>query len=287
MTTSHDIFAQTSRLAGLERAAGIGRTVLEVAAVDSTNRLLVQLGRAGVDHGTVLLARDQTAGRGKGERSWFSLPDGSLCLSVLVRTGRPLAEVPQLTLLAAVALREAIADVCRVDAGIKWPNDLLVGGRKICGILAEAATDTDGDLDFAVVGLGLNLAIDAASFPADLRDKATSLATLAGHPIDRLDLVEAFLDGFDRWTRAWEERGLAAFAATWTRHALDLGRVVRLTDGDEDLCATLLGLADDGALRIRDDRGDIRDVHSGEIATEPSAGRNPSQHPKTHMGAIS
>lgn len=287
MTAPDDILSRATRLHGVERVTGIGRVVLEVASVDSTNRRLVQLGRAGADHGTVLLTSDQTAGRGKGERSWFSHPDGSLCLSVLVRTGRSLAEAPQLTLLTAVALRQAIAEVCGVNAGIKWPNDLLVGGRKICGILAEAATDADGDIDFAVVGLGLNLSIEQTAFPEELRGRAVSLEELTDRPVDRLALLSAFLSDFDRWLHAWEERGLAAFAATWTRHALDLGRVVRLSDGDEDLCATLLGLADDGALRIQDARGDIRDVHSGEIATDPSVGNVASQFSKSHMGTLS
>lgn len=287
MTAPDDILGRATRLHCVEQVAGIGRIVLEVPSVDSTNRRLVQLGRDGADHGTVLLAWHQTAGRGKGERSWFSHPGDSLCLSVLVRTGRPLGEAPQLTLLTAVVLRQAIFEVCGVDAGIKWPNDLLVGGRKICGILAEAATNAEGALDFAVVGLGLNLTIDEAAFPENLRGKAASLSGLAESPLDRFALISAILAGFDHWSRAWEERGLAAFASTWTRHALDLGRVVRLSDGDEDLCATLLGLADDGALRIRDARGDIRDVHSGEIATDPSVSNVASQFSKSHMGTFS
>ena len=276
-----------TRLPAIERGEGIGRIILEVGVADSTNRLLLHLGRVGATHGTVLIARDQIAGRGKGERAWFSTPEGSLCLSVLVRTRRSIGEVAQSTLLAAVALRETIATVTGIEAGIKWPNDLLVDGRKICGILAEAATDEQGELDFVVIGMGLNLAVTEAEFPADLRGKAVSLAELAGRPIDRDALVACFVETLDRWIRLWEREGLAAFAETWSAHALGLGRVVHLTDGDEDLCATLIGLADDGALRIRDAAGAVHDVHSGEIATDPSAGRNSSQHPKTHMGAFS
>ncbi len=276
-----------ARLPAIERGEGIGRTVVEVAAADSTNHRLVDLGRAGATHGTVLIAHDQTAGRGKGERAWFSTAEGSLCLSVLIRTRRPIGEAAQLTLLAAVALRETIATVTGIEAGIKWPNDLLVGGRKICGILAEAASDEHGDLDFVVVGMGINLAIADTEFPEALRGKATSLVALAGRPIDRDAFVETLAAVLDRWIPLWERHGLSAFAATWTAHALDLGRVVRLTDGDEDLCATLVGLADDGALRIRGADGAVHDVHSGEIADRPAASRNSSQNPKTHMGTFS
>lgn len=286
-----------TRLSAIERSDGIGRIVIEADRLDSTNRRLVELGRAGAAHGTILIARDQTAGRGKGERGWFSTADGSLCLSVLVRTGRGLREAAQLPLLAAVALREAILAATGVEAGVKWPNDLLAGGRKICGILAEAACDGEGDLDFVVIGMGLNLAIPDAAFPAELRDRAVSLATLAGRPVDRGAFVATFAAVLDRWVGLWERHGLSAFAATWTDHALHLGQVVRLDDGDEEICATLIGLAGDGALRIRDAAGTVRDVHSGEIhsgdihsgeiGTAPPVAPIPSHLHKTHMGAFS
>lgn len=271
----------------IERGDGIGRIVMKVASVDSTNRRLVELGRAGAAHGTILVARDQTAGRGKGERGWFSTPDGSLCMSVLVRTRRTLIEAAQLTLLAAVAVRETVLAETGIDAGIKWPNDILVDGRKICGILAEASCDDCGDLDFVVVGIGLNLSVPDDEFPEILRERAVSLSTLSGRPVGRDAIVATFGSVFDRWVTLWERHGLSAFAETWTAHALQLGSVVRLTDGDEDVCATLIGLAADGALRIRDAAGAVRDVHSGEIGAAPAADRVASQLPKTHMGAFS
>jgi len=275
-----------TRLFAFEPGDGVGRLVIEVDSADSTNRQLIELGRAGAPHGTVLIARDQTAGRGKGERVWFSTRDGSLCLSVLVRTRRPLTEAAQLPLLAAVAMREAVLAATGVEAGIKWPNDLLVGGRKICGILAEVAYDDRGVFDFVVVGMGLNLAIPDAAFPEDLRAKAASLATLAGRPVGRDAFVGTFGAIFDRWVNLWEQHGLAAFAETWSAHALHLGQVVRLVDDDEDLCATLVGLAADGALRVRDAAGAMRDVHSSDITTDTSVDRNPLQLSKTHTGAF-
>ncbi|NLH82002.1 MAG: biotin--[acetyl-CoA-carboxylase] ligase [Phyllobacteriaceae bacterium] len=287
MTHSTFHFPEAVRQSAITGGEGVGGIVVEVETVDSTNRLLADLGREGAAHGTVLIARDQNAGRGKGERAWFSTVEGSLCLSVLIRTRRSISQAAQLTLLAAVALRETIALTTGVEAGIKWPNDLLVDGRKICGILAEAVCDEDGELACVVVGMGINLAIADDEFPEDLRGPATSLATLAGRAVDREAFVETLGRVFDRWTRLWERRGLAAFAATWTAHAVDLGRVVHLTDGDEDLCAMLVGLAADGALRIRGADGAVRDVHSGEISTEAPVGRIPSHNPKTHMGAFS
>jgi BirA family biotin operon repressor/biotin-[acetyl-CoA-carboxylase] ligase len=282
-----DIIPDAKRLGAAERAYGIGRTVLHVAEIDSTNRGLIDLGKAGIEAGTVLVADHQTRGRGKGSRAWFSKPSGSLCVSVLIRTQRGLADAPQLTLLGAVALWEAIADQTGIAAGIKWPNDLLVDGRKICGMLAEAYTDLAGDLDFVVLGFGLNVAIDQADFPEELRNSATSLSTLARRAVDPVGILNSFFDSLKVWLPLWESVGVSAFASTWTRHAEHLGQVVQITDGDEPTLARLLGLADDGALRILDETGSIRLVHSGEIATGSSVGRGPDQISKKHTGVIS
>ncbi|MDF3812459.1 MULTISPECIES: biotin--[acetyl-CoA-carboxylase] ligase [Rhodopseudomonas] len=281
-----DIIPDATRLGAVERGYGIGRTILHVAEIDSTNRALIDLGKTGVEHGTVLVANHQTRGRGKGSRSWFSTQSGSLCVSVLIRTGRPIEQASQLTLLGAVALWEAVADQAGIAASIKWPNDLLVDGRKISGILAEAHTDPAGELDFVVLGFGLNLAIAEADFPEDIRSTAISLSTLARRPIEPLQILGGFLDALAVWLPLWESVGVSAFASTWTRHAESLGQIVRLIDGDEPIMARLLGLADDGALRIQDETGTIRLVHSGEIATGIPVGRGLDQISKNLTGVL-
>lgn len=274
----------TRRLGTVERPEGIGRVVLEAASADSTNRQLAELGQVGAVHGCMLVTRTQTAGNAKGSRTWFSRTDGSLCMSVLIRTRRGLAEAAQLPLLAGVALRETLVEVAGVETQIKWPNDLLIDGRKICGILAEARTNRDGELDFVVVGLGLNLAIKPEDFPVELRATATSVATHAIKPVSYEAVLGSFAEIFDRWFRRWEAEGLSAFAATWTAHAYNLGRVVSLTSGDEDLCGEIIGLADDGALRIRDAVGALYDVHSGEIATGPLGAESTDNYETPNRG---
>jgi BirA family biotin operon repressor/biotin-[acetyl-CoA-carboxylase] ligase len=282
-----DIIPNVQRLAAAERAYGVGRTVLHVPEIDSTNRALIDLGKAGAAHGTVLVADHQTRGRGKGSRAWFSKPAGSLCVSVLIRTRRPIEEAPQLTLLGAVALWETVASQTGISAGIKWPNDLLVDGRKICGILAEAHTDANGVLDFVVLGFGLNVAIEPDEFPEELRGSAASLSTLAGRAIDPIGFLNGFLESLKVWLPLWESVGVASFASTWTRHAEHLGQMVRITDGDEPITARLIGLADDGALRILDETGATRLVHSGEIATGIPVGRGPDNISTKHTGVSS
>ncbi|MFD2183812.1 biotin--[acetyl-CoA-carboxylase] ligase [Rhodoplanes azumiensis] len=242
----------------------IGRTVLRIPVADSTNAMLIELGRAGAVDGTVLVADEQVAGRGKGERSWFSSRDESLCVSLLLRRvpGRDLSKT---TLLAAVALHDAVTRL-GVAASIKWPNDILIGDRKVCGILAEAATTTDGDVDFVVVGFGLNVAIAAETFPPELRGIATSLAQATGRAFDCATVLDACLDSFSTWVAILEDRGFAPIADAWRRGASTLGRRVVVSDSAVPLAGTAVALADDGALVLRDAAGHEHLVHSGDIS---------------------
>lgn len=242
----------------------IGRTVLRIPVADSTNAMLIELGRGGAVDGTVLVADEQVAGRGKGERSWFSSRDESLCVSLLLRR-TPGRDLTKATLLAAVALHDAVTRL-GVPAAIKWPNDILIGDAKICGILAEAATTTDGDVDFVVVGFGLNVAIAAETFPPELRGIATSLAAATGRSFDCAAVLDACLDSFSTWVAILEDRGFTPIADAWRRATSTLGRRVVVSDAAVPLAGTAVALANDGALVLRDDAGHDHLVHSGDIS---------------------
>jgi BirA family biotin operon repressor/biotin-[acetyl-CoA-carboxylase] ligase len=220
------------------------------AELDSTNRHVLDAARAGAPESLVAVADVQTAGRGRFDRTWQAPPGSSLLVSALVRTP---GDAGPVVMAAAVALAGAVADVAGVAARLKWPNDLVVGDRKLAGLLAER----DGEA--LVVGVGCNVNWDG--FPPDLADAATSCNLEAGHPVDRDRLLTAFLDGF----AAMLARGDDVLGEYRARLAT-LGRRVRVEPlRGETLLGTALDVTGDGALVVRDDAGTDHTVVAADV----------------------
>jgi BirA family biotin operon repressor/biotin-[acetyl-CoA-carboxylase] ligase len=180
--------------------------VRRLAETDSTNREALTAARAGAPEGLVVVAVHQTAGRGRDGRSWLAPPGSSLLVSVLLRPPPSLGgdRVHEVTKAAALAAADACREVAGVEPGFKWPNDLLVGDRKLAGLLAEAEWDGHGGLAALVVGLGLNVNWPA-ELPVELDGIAVALNHVVGHPVDRDALLDAFLRNFAaRYERACE-----------------------------------------------------------------------------------
>ncbi len=156
--------------------------VLRVTETDSTNRLLAEIAETGVPMHTVLIADHQTAGKGKGRRRWHSLPGKGLCASILLRPSRPVEELASVTLVIAVAVLDAVRHTAGVSATVKWPNDIMVAGRKLCGILCELVLSPDGEVKHVIAGIGLNENLASKDFPHPLTDTATSLSIESGRP---------------------------------------------------------------------------------------------------------
>ena len=170
-------------------------------SIDSTNLLAAELARGGAEEGTAVLAEQQTAGRGRLGRSWVSPARLNLYCSVVLRPAIPPLEVPRLTLVAGVAVAEAILATAAVPARIKWPNDVLIDGRKVAGVLTELEAEADR-VRFVVVGIGVNLNATAGDFPPELRDKATSLALASGAPVGRVAFTARLLSASTECTRS-------------------------------------------------------------------------------------
>jgi len=230
--------------------------------VVSTNDVAKQLAEEGADHGEVVIADRQTAGRGRRGRPWASPPGRNVYFSAVLRPDLPPQRAAELTLVAAVALCHAVRRA-GVDAGIKWPNDLVVKGKKLCGILTEMAADPDR-VQWVVLGVGINLNAAAADLPEELRGSATSLAIERGQPVPRALFAAAALTLLEEWLDLHAERGFAPIRDEWRSLSDTLGRPVRVaTDGRE-----IEGIAEDldasGALLIRvGDR--LEAVHSGDV----------------------
>jgi len=231
--------------------------------VDSTNRLAIQLARDGAAEGTAVVAERQTAGRGRLGRTWESPARLNLYLSVVLRPPLSPIEVPRLTLAAAVAVADAIASTTGLRPGIKWPNDVLLGDRKTCGILTELEAEAER-VRFVVVGIGVNLNARPEDFPPELRGKATSLLIELGHPIDRAAFTGALLSALDEVYGEFLRGGFAAIRERYESwHGLR-GRRVAI-EGGPGVEGVVRGVDEEGALVVETGDGPVR-VLSGEVS---------------------
>ena len=248
----------------------LGRRHVHVASCTSTNDLAATEARIGAPEGLVLTADEQTLGRGRLGRTWHSPLGANLYLSLLLRPQRPATEVPPLTLLAGGALAQALRSL-GFDPRVKWPNDVLLSvdgrQRKVAGILTEASTE-GSRIGHVVVGIGINVNTDR--FPDGLADKATSLRTVGGARIDREKVLARLLSAFESAYDEWAVRGPAAAIESWESHA-DLGARCQVRIGGRDITGVTVGVAADGALRIRDDANVIHHVVSGEVTASKTS----------------
>ena len=242
---------------------GLFREMVVFAETDSTNDLAMRRGRQGEAGGLAIFAERQTAGRGRFGRAWASASHRGLWFSLLLRPAFPLPLWPRLTTWAAVALADAIEDGLGLAAAIKWPNDVLLGGKKVAGILAESGTDTTG-APFAVVGIGMNVNHEAEDFPAELRARAGSLRMATGRVIDRPAMAAAVLRALDGRFSQIEGAYTEIIAATARRSSL-LGRWIQVQSGTEVIEGMAEELDADGHLLLRDGDGMIRRLSAGEV----------------------
>jgi len=232
-------------------------------SLPSTNTEAARQAALGAAEGLCVVAREQTAGRGRREREWASPKDAGLYFSVVLRPRVEAGRWPLLTLAAAVAVADALREECALETDIKWPNDVLAGGRKLCGILAETAEGARGRA--CVLGVGVNLSDGA--FPPDLKVAATSVEEQTGAAPDAERLLASLLRGLARRYRALQDEGGAArTVAEWeARSSYARGRRVSVRLVGETFHGTTRGLEPDGALRVESDDGVLRIVRAGDV----------------------
>ncbi|MBL8602860.1 MAG: biotin--[acetyl-CoA-carboxylase] ligase [Myxococcales bacterium] len=242
-------------------ARWLGHPTIFKSETGSTNDDARALGLRGAAAGTLVLADAQTAGRGRRGRVWQSPPGANLYFSAVLRPRRPLSEVPSLTLATGLALCEAVAALVPPEhtPQIKWPNDLVVGGRKLAGILIEGSL-TGPSLDFAIAGVGINVL--GATLPAEVAHLATSMAQLSGDlALSRGALLGRILTRWEAHLETLEAHGFAALREAYRARCVTLGQRVR---GD-DFEGLAVDVEADGALRLEGDDGATRRVAFGEV----------------------
>jgi BirA family biotin operon repressor/biotin-[acetyl-CoA-carboxylase] ligase len=240
----------------------LGQALHWFAEVGSTNDVAKRLADEGAAHGAVVVAEAQTAGRGRRGRVWASPAGRNVYLSVVLRPDLPPSRAAELTLLASVALCQAVRQA-GVPAGIKWPNDLLAGGRKLAGILTELATDPDR-VQWLVLGIGVNVNIREDELPGELRNIATSLAIERGESVPRTLFAAAVLSALEEWLDRHAEEGFPPVREAWKAMSDTLGREVRVRSSDRNLEGVAEDVDDGGALLIRTAAG-LERVLAGDV----------------------
>lgn len=243
------------------RTERFGRTVLVFDTIDSTNACAKALAEAGATEGTLVLAEHQTAGRGRLGRTWSDASGENLLCSIIVRPSIPQSRAPLLTFFAATAVAEAVHRSAGLTVECKWPNDLLLNGRKFCGILLESAFFRDRS-PYAVIGMGIN--VNQRLFPSDLKDRATSLAHEAGNSFDRRVIVCALMESLEKWYGPVQQNDFLGVFEAWRSSTRMFGQKVNVTEGKEQRTGTAIELAPDGGLVV-DFGGVRRTVYAADV----------------------
>jgi len=239
--------------------------VLRFDSLPSTNTELARLASEGADEGLSIVADEQTAGRGRLQRAWSSPKGAGLYFSILLRPAIAQDHWPLITFAAALAVADALHETTDLQTDIKWPNDLLSGERKICGILAEAIDTPAGRA--VIVGIGVNLTQQA--FPAELSDVANSVTAATGRPVLRETILGALLRALPRWySLLHEPGGREKIVAAWSsRSSYANGKLVRVNNGDEVWQGITSGIEPDGALRLTTQSGQLKIVRAGDVVS--------------------
>jgi BirA family biotin operon repressor/biotin-[acetyl-CoA-carboxylase] ligase len=244
----------------------IGREVVAYKKIDSTNDTAYELAEKGVKEGMVIVAEEQVKGKGRHGRAWISPPKGGVYLSVILRPTIAPSEIPKITLLAAVAVAQALRRMCGLDVSIKWPNDILMDGRKLCGILTEMKAEQDR-VDFLVVGIGINVATPIRSLPKGASSIKEELAKSGrgAEDVSRVELTRKILEEFEKYYMILEKEGFAPIIDAWKSLSAMLGSRIKVILQNRTFEGNAHTIDPDGCLVVRLDSGVLEKVSSGDI----------------------
>jgi BirA family biotin operon repressor/biotin-[acetyl-CoA-carboxylase] ligase len=245
------------------KTESFGKTIYHRERVTSTNDLAHQLALAGASEGTLVLAEEQSRGRGRLGRTWTSERSAGIYASLVLRPGIEPREAPILNLAAAVAVSNGIRDVVALATDIKWPNDVMVNGYKCCGILTEMNAELD-KIQFVILGMGIN--VNQMKFPPELENKASSLFLEAKREISRLEILVAVLKRFEDLYAEFLRQGRSVVLEQWIqRSSYASGKKVIVESGSRRISGVTVGLGEDGTLRIKTENGRIETIMNGDL----------------------
>ncbi|MCD5406832.1 MAG: biotin--[acetyl-CoA-carboxylase] ligase [Desulfotomaculum sp.] len=243
----------------------LGQQVIHYHQENSTNEAAKKLARQGAEQGTVVVAEQQSSGKGRMGRHWHSAAGADVLFSIILYPEISLAEIPQISMLAVVAIAKAVEKVCAVQAGIKWPNDLLVNGQKLCGVLVEMAAEADR-VRYVVLGIGINVNSLPLQWPEEIRSKTTSLRAECGQEVSRVKLIQAVLEALELLYDQWHQQGFAPISKLWRTWCVSQHCPATVKTIQGNYTGWIEGVSDSGALLLRMDDGRVKTFLSGDVS---------------------
>ncbi|MDQ1145278.1 BirA family biotin operon repressor/biotin-[acetyl-CoA-carboxylase] ligase [Bacillus sp. SORGH_AS 510] len=242
----------------------IGRNIHYEESVESTQKIAHRLAADDLPEGTVIIAEEQKAGKGRMNRKWHSPKYTGVWMSLILRPNIPLTKAPQLTLLTAVAVVQAIEEMTGLNPEIKWPNDILLNGKKITGILTELQAEADR-IHSIIIGIGINVNQKMEDFPEDLRETASSLFIQEGEIVSRAGLIRSFFKHFEKLYLLYLDQGFFPIKVLWESYAVSIGRILRARTLTTTIEGRALGITDEGVLKLEDETGIVHHIYSADI----------------------
>lgn len=240
----------------------IGHDIHYFKEVDSTNEVAKYLAKNGAEEGTIVISEIQNRGKGRRGKTWIS-PPGGVWMTIILRPDILPSSAPQLTLVTGVAVAETLKKECKLDVGIKWPNDILIGNKKVCGILTEVNASIN-KVNYVVVGIGIDMNVDVPLFPPELQRGATSLKNELDTEINGALLVQKFLLEFENYYNEFKEGKFPEILNKWRLLSKTIGNNVEVRTRGKTVRGEAVGINKDGVLILELEDGSLRKMISGE-----------------------
>lgn len=233
--------------------------------VNSTQKIAGTEAINGATEGTIVIAEEQKEGRGRLDRNWESVNLKGVYMSIILRPKIPIQKTPQLTLLTAVALVQAIEEATELVPSIKWPNDILINNKKVAGILTELQAEAD-KVSAVIIGVGINVNQASTDFTLAVKDSATSLKIESEKSFKRASIIQSFLLKLEKLYEIYLEKGFEPIKLLWESYSISIGKIVTATTIQETITGFALCITDQGALKLKDDKGNIHNIYSADIS---------------------
>ena len=242
----------------------LGKMIHYKESVETTQKIARTLANDGVPEGTLVVAEEQLGGKGRLMRNWYSPKFSGIWMSLILRPKIPFHQAPQLTLIAAVAVAQAIEHTTSLKPQIKWPNDILINRKKVTGILTELQAESDR-VHSVIIGIGINVNQEKSDFPEELQEIATSLLIEDGKKVSRARVIQEVLVRLEALYEQFLDEGFLPIKHLWESYAISLGKEIKATTVNDTIVGKAIGITDEGVLLVEDRSGKVHSIYSADI----------------------